>query len=221
MENSGTAEVVHRILVLSILQEMGEAFIQDVVGKPSGPTGVWANGGQQVQLEVLAGDPRLNPAWDEAVNSADGMVMLARFMDVISLDKIKAIYRRLPSDKNVPFAVFLMREPQEADFKMSCPACGQKLWVRDSDVNKRGRCPNCKKAFKLPTQPSLIRSQLMLPDSVTVATLMRGEADKIREALGHLTASLSGDLLVSIDGSVDPDIVKKTTVRVQIQPEDL
>ena len=87
-------------------------------------------------------------------------------------------------------AVILFREEGEIDFKMSCPACGQKLWVRDTDVGKRGRCPNCKKAFKLPSQAGHLKSQLMLPDAVPALTVVRGKAASCRGALASLIAYL-------------------------------
>ena len=64
----------------------------------------------------------------------------------ISLEKVKAIYTHL-SAHEAPQNVLIARADGEGDFKMSCPSCAQKLWVRDSDVDKRGRCPSCKKAF--------------------------------------------------------------------------
>lgn len=208
------------LLILSIHQEMGETFVGEWVPGSSGKGTVEADiGGCLVTLGILAGDPRLNATWDEAVRKADAMVMLTRFLDVISLDKIKAIYRRLPSDKAVPLSVLVYREKDESDFKMSCPACGQKLWVRDSDVGKRGRCPNCKKPFKLPAQSNLIRAQLMIPDTVGVSVVVRGDQDSLQEAMTALCSRITGDF-VATEIPIDEEILKKTTVRVQIQSDD-
>lgn len=204
------------ILVLSIYQEMGETFVQDVCGEGAAEKGSTQLEKTDVQTEVLAGDPRLNSAWDDRVKKADGVVILVRFMDVISLDKIKAIYRRLPSEKHLPMSVFLFREEGEIDFKMSCPACGQKLWVRDTDVNKRGRCPNCKKAFKLPSQASHLKSQLMLPDAVPVISVIRGNASSCRGAVASLVQRVTGKLVPS-EVDADAEALKKATVRVQVQ----
>lgn len=207
-----------RVVILCIDPGMGEAFLKDVTGEEVTSPVTIRVGEQQVCLETLSGDPRRDLDWDTRVSGSDAMIMLARFLDVISLDKIKAIYRRLPGDSSVPFAVFIFREKKEADFKMSCPACGQKLWVRDADVGKRGRCPNCKKAFKLPSQGILMRSQLMLPDTVRVDMVDRGSQAQAQQALAGLVGDVTGELLTGTDG-LDPENLKKTTVRVQIQSD--
>lgn len=207
-----------KVLILSIFQEMGETFVRDVCEEVSEGGGETAIEGAKARLDVLAGDPRLNPSWDDRIKETDALVLLVRFMDVISIDKIKAIYRRLPSEKLVPVSVFLFREEGEIDFKMSCPACGQKLWVRDTDVNKRGRCPNCKKAFKLPSQAGHLKSQLMLPDAVSVLSVTRGNASSCRGAVASLLGRVSGEIGAEVPP--DAETLKKATVRVQIQNGD-
>jgi hypothetical protein len=205
-------------LILSIFQEMGETFVQDVCDKVDDGKGETEVEDARVGMDILAGDPRLNPSWDDRIKEADALVLLVRFMDVISIDKIKAIYRRLPSEKLVPMSVFLFREEGEIDFKMSCPACGQKLWVRDTDVNKRGRCPNCKKAFKLPSQAGHLKGQLMLPDAVPVISVTRGNAASCRGAVASLVSGLAGEIVA--EAPPDAETLKKATVRVQIQNGD-
>jgi predicted RNA-binding Zn-ribbon protein involved in translation (DUF1610 family) len=206
-----------KALVLCIYQEMGETFVKDVCGDLADGKGRTEIDDSPVEIDILAGDPRLNPAWDERVKEADALVLLLRFLDVISLDKIKAIYRRLPNETAVPMSVFLFREEGEIDFKMSCPACGQKLWVRDTDVNKRGRCPNCKRAFKLPAQAAHLKSQLMLPDAVPVISVVRGNAASCRGAISSLVGRVAGK--VAEGPEPDDETLKQATVRVQIQPE--
>lgn len=210
----GSAKV--KILILCIHPELGETFLQCVCQGESGTTGETVVENRAVRLEVLAGDPRMTPNWDEVIKQADAVALLVRFLDVISLDKIRAIYRRLPSESSSPMAVILFREEGEIDFKMSCPACGQKLWVRDTDIGKRGRCPNCKKAFKLPAQAGHLKSQLMLPDAVPALTVVRGKAASCRGALASLLAYLKGTIVPGED-KIDQETLKKTTVRVQVQ----
>lgn len=204
------------VLVLCIHPEIGETFLQSVCEGGSGTSGETIVENRPVHLEVLAGDPRMTPNWDETVRQADAVILLVRFLDVISLDKIRAIYRRLPSERTAPMAVVLFREEGEIDFKMSCPACGQKLWVRDTDVGKRGRCPNCKKAFKLPSQAGHLKAQLMLPDAVPAITVVRGKAASCRGAIASLLAYLKG-AIVPEAVKIDQETLKKTTVRVQVQ----
>jgi hypothetical protein len=203
------------ILILCIHPELGETFLQSVCNGAAGSSGDTVVENRQVHLEVLAGDPRLTPNWDDTLKGADAVALLVRFLDVISLDKIRAIYRRLPSERSSPMAVILFREEGEIDFKMSCPACGQKLWVRDTDVGKRGRCPNCKKAFKLPSQAGHLKSQLMLPDAVPALTVVRGKAASCRGALASLIAYLQGTIVPQSE-RLDQETLKKTTVRVQV-----
>jgi predicted RNA-binding Zn-ribbon protein involved in translation (DUF1610 family) len=206
------------ILLLCTSQEMGESFIQAVSGSPSATGQVDINQ-QPVQMSVLAGDPRVNPAWDETIRKARGLLMLVRFMDVISMDKVKAIFRQLPNEQPAPLVVVLFREEGESDFKISCPACGQKLWVRDSDVGKRGRCPNCKRAFRLPGQDEHLKTQLLLPDAVPVVTVDRSNRNSCRGAVGKLVERLTGDI-VPPEESFDPNVLKQTTMRIQVSPGD-
>jgi hypothetical protein len=210
---SGSARV--NILVMCIHPELGETFLQSVCNGTVGISGDTIVENRLAHLDVLAGDPRMIPAWDEIMKKADAVAILVRFLDVISLDKIRAIYRRLPSERTVPMSVILFREEGEIDFKMSRPACGQKLWVRDSDVGKRGRCPNCKKAFKLPSQAGHLKSQLMLPDAVPAITVVRGKPAPCRGALANLMSYINGAIVPKTEG-LDPETLKKTTVRVQV-----
>jgi len=205
------------VLVICIHPELGETFLQCVCEGSAGTTGETVIENRPVKLDVLAGDPRMIPNWDEVIKGADAMALLVRFLDVISLDKIRAIYRRLPSERSSPMSVLLFREEGEIDFKMSCPACGQKLWVRDTDVGKRGRCPNCKKAFKLPSQAGHLKAQLMLPDAVPALTVVRGKVASCRGAVASLLAYLKGTVVPGTEEGIDQETLKKTTVRVQIQ----
>lgn len=204
-----------RILILCIHPELGETFLQNVCAGAVGTSGDTVVEERPVHLDIMAGDPRMIAEWDDSMKKADAVALLVRFLDVISLDKIRAIYRRLPSERTVPMSVILFREDGEIDFKMSCPACGQKLWVRDSDVGKRGRCPNCKKAFKLPSQAGHLKSQLMLPDAVPAITVVRGKPASCRGALASLMSYLTGTIVPKTEG-LDQETLKKTTVRVQL-----
>ncbi len=175
------------ILVLCIHSDIGEAFANCVCSEvPTPGARDIVIGDQSVHLELLAGDPRVTPTWDEMLLKANAFLLLVRFMDVISLDKIRAIYRRIPGDQPIPLAIVILREEGEADFKISCPACGQKLWVSDAEADKRGRCPNCKKAFKLPSQTAHIKAQLMLPDNIPTITATRDKSNSCKGALTNI-----------------------------------
>jgi predicted RNA-binding Zn-ribbon protein involved in translation (DUF1610 family) len=122
---------------------------------------------------------RLHPHLPDSQVSEDvnpGMIIgLVRFVDVVSLQTLDDLYRNLPSSKRIPAGFCIYRNENEADFKMSCPYCGQKLWVRDADLDKRGRCPNCKKGFTLPRQEAHVSSILRLPESVPVRRVVHGD----------------------------------------------
>ena len=203
------------ILILCIHPELGETFLQNVCAGAVGTSGDTVVEERPVHLDIMAGDPRMIAEWDDSMKKTDAVALLVRFLDVNSLDNIRDIYRRLPSERTVPMSVILFREDGEIDFKMSCPACGQKLWVRDSDVGKRGRCPNCKKAFKLPSQAGHLKSQLMLPDAVPAITVVRGKPASCRGALASLMSYLTGTIVPKAEG-LDQETLKKTTVRVQL-----
>ncbi|MBU1694882.1 MAG: zinc-ribbon domain-containing protein [Verrucomicrobia bacterium] len=206
------------VLLLCLHEELGRAFLAAVAPRTSGNEGEVEIEGHRVHLRILSGDPQLTPGWDEAVRHAHGCVLLVRFLDIVSLDRIRAIYRRLPAERSAPLAILFFRQEGEMDFKISCPSCGQKLWVRDSDGGKRGRCPNCQKGFRLPSQAGFLRSQLALPDSVATLTVVNGRPASCRGALAHLIGLLGG-AIVGVT-SLDHETLKKSTVRVELQDSD-
>jgi transposase-like protein len=68
------------------------------------------------------------------------------------LQQISELLEKATDGYSVPTQMLIYRNDNEVDFKMSCPYCGQKLWVRDADQDKRGRCPHCGKGFTLPAE---------------------------------------------------------------------
>ena len=144
------------------------------------------------------------------------IIFIARFLDVHSIEKIKNIYRYLPADFSNPIGVFLLRDKGEIDFKISCPACGQKLWLRDTDVGKRGRCPNCRKPFVILSQLEYLKSQLMLPDSVMVNYVVRQDSDSTRAAIEKLLNS-SPVGIRPMHPATSVEALANATVRIQIQ----
>ena len=206
---------VLKVAVLSVEAPESASFVKGLVGETSGP--LLKVSDSTLQIETIAGDPRKVQDWDERISKVDGIVLLARFLDVLSLDKIKAVYRRLPSSTELPFGVFIVREAGGTDFKMSCPACGQKLWVRDADVGKRGRCPNCKKAFKLQTQAVLLRSQLMLPDTVPVLEVIKEDHDACISAMESLVPLMNGSVSPAAPLTPPPASMRSATIQIKIE----
>ncbi len=189
-----------KVLVLSIYQDMGESFVGTACPDASNGTGELDLYDITVQLDVLAGDPRLNASWDKAVSKADALMLLVKFLDVISVDKMRAIYRRLSDQSAKPVAVLILRDEGETDFKISCPICGQKLWIRDSDSNKRGRCPNCKKAFTLPEQGSHLKGQLAIPEEVPVIRAISENPESVRSAVFKLVKGIPEESVEQSEG---------------------
>ncbi|NLB59842.1 MAG: hypothetical protein GX806_02000 [Lentisphaerae bacterium] len=200
--------------VLSIYRELAEAFTEPL--KTDQQSSALTIDKHQVVFEIVAGDPDLDPTFEERVAPHHAIAIVARFLDVLSLDKIKMIYRRLPDNLRAPMAIFLLRDKDEVDFKISCPSCGQKLWLRDSDVNKRGRCPNCKKPFIILSQADHLKSQLVLPDNVPVVTLIRNDAASFQAVMAQLLGALTVGLKPATE-EMTAEALKNLTVRVQIQ----
>ncbi len=203
------------VLLLCISQDFGAQFLSAVTATCGAGGRRLVAGGETLDLEVLAGDPRLNPAWPDLLKKGDGYLLLLRHLDHISMDKVQAIYSHLLRDAYGPLAVFVVREPGELEFKVSCLACGQKLLVRDSDVNKTGRCPYCKEAFRLMAQTEYVRSQLRLPDAVPVARVCPTDPAPIQAALLELAQRIRRPAVSALEMR-DDQAAKRATTRIQI-----
>jgi len=200
-------------LILSIYPELAEDFIHVIPPENREATEL---GNYRVRFDIAADDPIQETGFEERVQRANVIALVVRFLDVLSVDKIKNIYRHLPTTITVPMAIFLLRDKSEVDFKISCPSCGQKLWLRDTDVGKRGRCPSCKKPFMILSQVDQLKSQLILPDSVKCVNVVRNDADSFQCAMI--------ELLENCAERIHPDTVdcqgeesKNSTMRIQLQ----
>ncbi|MBI3986230.1 MAG: hypothetical protein HY343_04895 [Lentisphaerae bacterium] len=199
-------------LTLSIYQDLAEAFVASVTGGRMEDIIVGEN---LVHFDLVSGDPGQISAWDRYISRANAIAIVVRFIDVLSLEKIKLIYRALPTELNMPLAVFLLRDKGEIDFKISCPSCGQKLWLRDTDVGRRGRCPNCKKPFVILSQGDHLKTQLMLPESIHLETIVRDDPTSARNALNNLLESMSVGIKPAVS-SINMEALKNATGRIQL-----
>jgi hypothetical protein len=200
-------------LIMSIFRELAEEFLGSLSAAPQNEVAI---DDYLAGFDIVAGDPSLEPTFTEHLAKADAIAIVVRFLDVLSLEKIKNIYRHLPDQLAIPMAFFILRDKGEADFKISCPSCGQKLWLRDTDVGKRGRCPNCNKPFIILSQDDHLKSQLMLPDKVEVFTVTRGNPESLQTAMLKLFRSAPAGIQPD-DQSVRAEAAKNATVRIQIQ----
>ena len=201
------------ILILSIYRELAEEFLSSFAAEPKVEVAIHDF---LVNFEIVAGDPGQDPTFEEYMAKADAIAIVVRFLDVLSLEKIKNIYRHLPDQLAIPVTIFMLRDKGEADFKISCPSCGQKLWLRDTDVAKRGRCPNCTKPFVILSQGDHLKSQLMLPDKVEVFKSTRNNPESFQAALIKLCGGLPAGIKPA-DLNVSDEALKNATVRIQIQ----
>ena len=191
------------ILVVSGEVEAGEAVKADLAVTTNGTNDIPFQE-RSLRVGMKLGTPEPREEWKQAMEQASALALLVRHVDVLSLDRIREIYTLMFEELGKPFSVMILRNEGESDFKMSCPHCGQKIWVRDSDVNKRGRCPNCKKGFNLPSQIRHLRTNLQLSEDVPVMMVVKGNAASAKIAL----ITLAKKAAVVVDGKPDDKVAK-------------
>lgn len=203
----------YNLLVVAIYRDL----VEDLLGaiKPE-ETSELTIGSHRVGIDACVGDPADDPGFEERVAKANAITLLVRFLDVLSLDKIRNVYHHLVQAGSVPKAVFYLRDANELDFKISCPSCGQKLWLRDTDIGKRGRCPNCSKPFVILSQADHLKTQLLLPEGMPCIKVIRKDNDSFRAAVAKLLESEATGLTPA-DASISMDAFKHATVRIQVQ----
>ncbi|MBI2440813.1 MAG: hypothetical protein HYV35_05515 [Lentisphaerae bacterium] len=200
-------------LILSIYSELAKDFLGAFAAEQQAQVPVRD---YLVNFEVVSGDPSQDKEFAEHLSRADALALVVRFLDVLSLEKIKNIYRAFPEQLAVPMGIFILRDKGEVDFKISCPSCGQKLWLRDTDIGKRGRCPNCTKPFVILSQADHLKAQLMLPDNIEVFQVTRGNLDSFQGALVKLFESVAAGITPA-DQGISRQALKNATVRIQVQ----
>lgn len=183
------AQKALKICLFSLDREIGESFIQTVCKLPAPvDRGSTECGDRTVMLELFSGELDGQPDWKSGLADSGAAIMLVQFMDVISIESIKKNLARIKAEKTVPMVYCLFREDGQTDYKISCPECGQKLWIRDQDAGKKGRCPNCKNHFMLPSQTEGLRSKLGLHEGDDVLRFVRKDAQMGLNALSKVMA---------------------------------
>lgn len=167
-------------------------------------------------VESIASDPDRDTSWAERVRLADAVALLIHYLDEVSLQAVRARVQKLAAiGKKVPTGIFIVREPNEHEFKISCGDCSQKLWVRESDIGRRGRCTNCRKPMIVPTPSEYLRNRLALPDGVPVLNVVRGDAALCRGVLANLLARVSPDAS-GLKPGPNQDFLKQATVPISL-----
>ncbi|HMO51852.1 MAG TPA: hypothetical protein PKE26_00100 [Kiritimatiellia bacterium] len=194
--------------VFSFTDGVGEAFFESL-GLDPNQVGELPLGDRKVNLELFRMIENSPDGVEAILSKADATLMLIRFLDQLSMNRIKEVFRLVQAETFLPKSMVVMREPKETEFKISCTYCGQKLWVRDRDAGRRGNCPQCRKTFFIPTQKAFITSFLMLTEAVPVLTATRDDVS-CRNAVASLV-----DRIVSIEESM-----KSSTMRIELPPEE-
>ena len=189
MGNEQTKSKSVEFVLLAADELCPNSIVADLCADAADPT--FNLDGTTINLHAHTGEPIPLAPWKEALDKADAFAITVQYVDVITMDRLKAIYQTIARNTDKPFGVMVYRAAGEPDYKLSCPYCGQKLWVRDSDVNKRGRCPNCKKAFNLPSQSDHVRDTLEVESGTNLASVKGGEPDSLKEAFRKI---LNGSL---------------------------
>jgi hypothetical protein len=213
---SGAAEAARRLRLPVVCPDADAAqgFIQTATGAAE-PAARGAVEIERIAVELfeLCSDPEREPRWRDAVATADGAVLLGRSLDGPSIVALTRRHECLKSAAGTGIGVFLFREPGERGFKISCWDCGQKLYVDDAEVGKRGSCVSCGRGFRIGTPTEYLRSALGLPDSTPILCVTRGDASVCRGALAHLLARLGIHVSTGPGGS----LMHRDTVSIQVR----
>lgn len=207
-----TLSQILRVGLVATEPEMTEWFCEDV--------GCEAQEGSQV-MTFSNRQLSFNPATEATLDAGqkfDILVGLVRFVDILTLQKLNQLLTDQGAGKSKPCLLLIYRNENETDFKMSCPFCGQKLWVRDADQDKRGRCPHCSKGFTLPDQQEHVISALGLPASVAVKKIIRQDAGSFASPLRDILQ------LSSVESSLqhlnmDQNLLSNETMKVNVVDE--
>lgn len=198
------------VQLLSADPKLTEWLCEDIGCELEGQKQVASFSGRKLSFEVGA----KNGAHPEHI-FFDVVVGIVRFVDVVSLQLISELMETATDGYTVPSQILVYRNDNEVDFKMSCPYCGQKLWVRDADQDKRGRCPHCGKGFTLPAQEEHVRSVLRLNASFPMHRVVRQDPGSLASPLRSVLelASLENTLR-NLDAGRD---YKNATKRVKVE----
>lgn len=198
--------------VVGLDAELCDRFIRSAMAGREAPFGEIAIGGWTVTLKRMSDPPDQDPAWEPRMAIADGVILLAQFLDQLSLAELQERLRRIRPDDRRPLIALFCRPDGAREFKIGCPICRQKLWVQDSEIGKRGRCPHCNGAIDIVSPADVLRRELRLPDRIPVLSVDPADAGLCRGAVANLL-SRKGYGLNTAALSVG-DFMKKSTVPI-------
>jgi transposase-like protein len=188
--------------------------------------GVPVDGGHDQNIPLQGVTVRVHPlldtetdeaAWTSALADADAVTLLLRHGDIFTMEALRRVKTRLASHPSaLPLAVLVYRELDVEEFKISCPACGQKLWVRDADANKRGKCTTCGQSFTISDITRHVRVELSLAKDTPIAVAHANNPIALQAAIINQVRPMVGRILEDEDFLVG-EVIKSNTVRVKIQ----
>lgn len=142
-------------------------FLDDVLAESQDRVSFTCKAGETV-FKGVCGESLPKAGAGQKGNGPEGVFCLIRYVDALEMQKLFLSLKGLAEQVRCPIYFLIYRKPNEQDYKMSCLFCGQKLWVRDADLDKRGRCPSCKKGFTLPKQEDQVIHLLGLKQDAPV-----------------------------------------------------
>ncbi|HMP75460.1 MAG TPA: hypothetical protein PKE12_04090 [Kiritimatiellia bacterium] len=161
--------------------EIAAAFVETLCGPGARNGKVNLNDIVEVVIEIGSLDSVERLA--DQIKSADFSIVLLHFMDEETLNKARAPMRLLTPQVQANIHESIARRPGEAEFKMSCPACGQKLMIKDALAFRRTQCPRCKHPFTIPGQADLVRAEFLVPSADKVSRALLGDVQSCADVL--------------------------------------
>jgi hypothetical protein len=204
------------IPVLSAEPEIVEHFVRAVLDDVEARSGEVQLGHYHAFLEAIPPVEAPLAGAKVKLQQADALVWLVHFLDTRSIEDARSLLERVLADRSAPMGVFIYRPEAERQFKISCPECGQKLWVMEHEIGMRGRCVNCRRPMMIPTPSEYLRRMFRLPDSVPVLNVVRSDASLCRGALENLLARTGPGIHSGHHGLQPEDFLKQATVPIQI-----
>ncbi len=174
-----------KILIFSPETELGMSYLQKVCDLPDPAMNGKTHIGETSVLMDMIEDGSME------ISGYNGGILIVRYMDIITLEKLRSICQSMNERGSFPYFIGIYRDPQQREFKISCPSCGQKLWVKDRDEGRRNLCPNCKKNFLLYSQVEHLRNELNLPRTISVIKFFQQNTATCKQMLKTLVQNIA------------------------------
>ncbi|MCX7817957.1 MAG: hypothetical protein N2652_01905 [Kiritimatiellae bacterium] len=199
--------------VLAAEPEIAARFVAALLpDSPSG--GVVDIANHHVFLEAVSAVTVEDTAWKARLRQADAAAVLVHFLDHRLLEAAAALVREAAM-AGVPAGVFIYRAQAERQFKISCDHCGQKLWVLEEEIGRRGRCVACHQPIQIVSPAERVRARMNLPDAVPVLNVVEANIPLCRGALANLLVRI-GAGPTDGDPASSREFLKRATVPIQI-----